>query len=88
MRPLSTAWVRRRQTWLFVTAIVLAIRIALPSLVRLVLIVEASDILRTRVEVGDVDLSLLRGGIALENVVVHDPGRGEMRIRQRQGRCD
>jgi hypothetical protein len=47
-----------------------AIRIGLPEVLRRILVSQASQVLLARVEVGDVDLSLLLGGIALEDVAV------------------
>jgi hypothetical protein len=43
---------------------------ALPYALRPILAAQASKLLRARVEIGDVDLALLRGGIALEDVAV------------------
>jgi hypothetical protein len=64
----SRAWRWRR--WLVVLVVLAIVRVALPEILRRVLISQASQALRTRVEVGDVDLSLLRGGVALEDVAI------------------
>ncbi|HVM96489.1 MAG TPA: AsmA family protein, partial [Candidatus Acidoferrales bacterium] len=53
--------------------LLVGLRIALPSILRAVLVRGASSVLHTRVELGDVDLALLRGGIALENLAIDAP---------------
>jgi uncharacterized protein involved in outer membrane biogenesis len=72
MSPLSRwrdlLWRWRR--WLGVLLILVIVRAALPEVLRRVLISQASQMLHARVEVGDVDLSLLRGGVALEDVAI------------------
>ncbi|HZP43617.1 MAG TPA: DUF748 domain-containing protein, partial [Candidatus Binatia bacterium] len=45
----------------------------LPEAVRRVLVSQLSERLRTRVDVGDVDLAFWRGGVALEDVAIHSP---------------
>ena len=52
---------------------VAALRAALPVVVRRVAVSQASQQLQTRVEVGDVDLALYRGGVALEDVALYSP---------------
>ena len=58
--------------WAVVVLIVL-VRVALPEVVRRVLVSQVSSTLQTRVEVGDVDLALHRGGVALEDVALYSP---------------
>ncbi|MBI1816737.1 MAG: DUF748 domain-containing protein [Deltaproteobacteria bacterium] len=60
----------RWRRWLTVLAVVFIIRIALPAIVRRVAMSQASQALHAQVEIGDVDLALLRGGIALKDVTV------------------
>jgi len=48
----------------------LGVRALLPDVVRRVLAAQASKALRARVTIGDVDLALLRGAIALDDVAV------------------
>jgi len=60
----------RWRRWLVVLVVLVIVRVALPEVLRRVLISQASQALRARVEVGDVDLSLLRGGVALEDVAI------------------
>src|SRR6266404_534813 len=61
---------RRWRYWILLIVLVLAARVALPEILRRVLIARASEALHATVEIGDVDLSLLRGGIALEDVAI------------------
>ena len=60
----------RWRRWLLVLLVLVIVRVALPEVLRRVLISQASQALRARVEIGDVDLSLLRGGVALEDVAI------------------
>jgi hypothetical protein len=60
----------RWRRWLIVFAVMLIIRAALPAIARRVVMSQASQALHAQVEVGDVDLALLRGGIALKDVTV------------------
>ena len=60
----------RWRRWLVVLLVLVVVRLALPEVLRRVLISQASQALQARVEVGDVDLSLLRGGVALEDVAI------------------
>jgi len=60
----------RWRWWLAALAVLITVRAVLPLVLRKVLVDQASQALRARVEVGDVDLALLRGGIALEDVAV------------------
>src|SRR5439155_6113700 len=64
---------RRRRRWLVALAILVVLRAALPAGLRVLLASQAGKLLRARVEIGDVDLALLRGAIALKDVVVR-PG--------------
>ena len=50
----------------------IAVRVALPEVLRRVIISQASQALNARVDVGDVDLRLWRGGVALEDVAVRE----------------
>src|SRR5947199_9760420 len=61
---------RRRRRWLVALAILVVLRAALPAGLRVLLASQAGKLLRARVEIGDVDLALLRGAIALKDVVV------------------
>jgi uncharacterized protein involved in outer membrane biogenesis len=62
----------RWRWWILAVAVVIAVRAALPEILRRVLISQASEALKARVEVGDVDLFLLHGDVALENVSVRE----------------
>ena len=62
----------RWRWWLVAVAVVIAVRVALPEILRRVLISQASKALNAQVEVGDVDLFLLHGDIALEDVSVRE----------------
>lgn len=59
-----------RRWWLIAAALLLIVRAALPEVLRRVIISQASQALHARVDVGDVDLRLWRGGVALERVAV------------------
>ncbi|HWP66492.1 MAG TPA: DUF748 domain-containing protein, partial [Candidatus Limnocylindria bacterium] len=62
---------RRRRWWLVgVVGFVLLIRAALPEVIRRQLETRASELLQARVQVGDVDLGLLGGAVALEDVAL------------------
>jgi hypothetical protein len=61
-------WHWRR--WIAAVSVLLLIRAALPQILRRVTIAQASQFLRAQVDVGDVDLALYRGGIALKDVAV------------------
>ncbi|MCW5892749.1 MAG: DUF748 domain-containing protein [bacterium] len=69
-------WRRRWVRWLAIGVVVLlvALRIALPEIVRRVAVAQANQAIAGRLDIGDVDLWLLRGAIALERVAV----RGEI----------
>lgn len=57
--------------WLAMLAlVVIVVRLSLPPILRRVMASQASQLLNARVEIGDVDLYLLRGGIALEDVAI------------------
>jgi hypothetical protein len=64
------AAVHRWRRWLIAVAIVACIRALLPLALQHVIASQASKALHARVEVGDVDLALLRGGVALKEVAV------------------
>jgi hypothetical protein len=63
----------RWRRWLIVLGVLVALRAALPEVLRRVLVSQASQRLQTRVEVGDVDLALYRGGVTLEDVALYSP---------------
>jgi len=71
-KPIRSFLYRRRR-WLIALGIVLALRIALPEVLRRVIRSQVSQRLRTRVEVGDVDLALYRGGVTLKDVALYSP---------------
>ncbi len=58
-------------------AVLVVIRAALPLVLRHVLASRASQALRARVEIGDVDLALLRCGIALTDVTIRSAASQE-----------
>jgi len=61
----------RRRWWLAgLGLLILLLRAALPEVARRVAESQASEALRARVHIGDVDLGLLRGVVALEDVAV------------------
>ncbi|MBI4514788.1 MAG: DUF748 domain-containing protein [Deltaproteobacteria bacterium] len=64
------AWLNRWRRWIALLGVLLVIRAALPEAVRRLLVSQASQALHARVEIGDVDLSLLWGGIGLSDVTV------------------
>lgn len=64
----------RWRRWLIAVAIIVAVRAALPLVLRHVIASQASAKLHARVEVGDVDLALLKGGVALKEVAVFAAG--------------
>src|SRR2546429_9151784 len=61
---------RRRRRWLVALAILVVLRAALPVGLRALLASQAGKLLEARVKIGDVDLALLRGVIALKDVAV------------------
>src|SRR5262249_61432249 len=69
-KPIRSFLFRRRR-WQIALGIVLALRIALPEVLRRVIRSQVSQRLRTRVEVGDVDLALYRGGGALKDFALY-----------------
>ncbi|MBX3023961.1 DUF748 domain-containing protein [bacterium] len=71
------ARLHRWRWWLAAAAVLLVIRAALPEVLRRVIVSQASQALNARVDVGDVDLRLWRGGIALEDVAVREKGAPE-----------
>jgi hypothetical protein len=62
---------RRNRILLAVFALLLIVRIALPYVLRSVIVSQADEALVGRVELEDVDLSLIRGGVALNGFSVH-----------------
>ncbi len=71
----------KRWRWALVAiGVGVAIRVALPFALRYVLISQGSEKLRAQVEVGDVDLWVLRGAVAIEDFALRplpDAGRGK-----------
>ena len=70
------AWrerLRRRRIWLIALGVLVVLRIALPYALRPILASQASKALQTEVKLGDLSLSLLRGGVDLEEVSVAPP---------------
>lgn len=62
--------------WLAAAVLLLAARALLPVVIRRVVVAHAAAALNARVDVGNVDLALWKGGVALENVAVsalHEP---------------
>jgi len=66
----SLAALKRWRRWIIFFGILVAVRVGLPLALRPILASQASQLLRAHVEVGDVDLALLWGGVALEDVAV------------------
>jgi hypothetical protein len=64
------AHIYRWRRWLIAAGVLLILRVLLPVVLQHVIASQASKILRARVVVGDVDLSLHRGGVALKDVAV------------------
>src|SRR5215470_2180752 len=71
------SWRRRLHRWrwwLLALALIIAVRVALPFVLRRVIASQASQALHARVDVGDVDLALYKGGVALRDVAVRAAG--------------
>ncbi len=68
-----SAFLVRWRRWLIPLALLVVVRAALPEILRRVLVAQISQRLQTRVEVGDVDLALYRGGVALADVALYSP---------------
>src|SRR5215468_681519 len=64
----------RRWWWAVLLGLIVVVRIALPPVLRSVIQTKASEALHARVEVGNVYLELLRGGVTLEDVAVRPLG--------------
>ena len=77
MSILRRAWsslpVRYRR-WIVVLGVLLAVRAALPWVLRPLLAARASEALHARVDIGGIDLALWRGGITLRDVAVRAAG--------------
>ncbi len=58
-------------------AVVLLVRATLPEVLRRVIVSQASQALNARVDIGDVDLRLWRGGVTLEDVAVREKNAPE-----------
>ncbi|MFI5396273.1 MAG: DUF748 domain-containing protein [Candidatus Binatia bacterium] len=64
------AWMYRWRRWLIAAAIIILVRVLLPIVLRKVIVSQASKALNANVQVGDVDLGLFRGFVALKDVAV------------------
>lgn len=62
----------RRRSVQIALALLIVLRMALPEVLRRVAERQASAALQARVEIGDVDLALLRAGVVLEDVAVRE----------------
>ncbi|HSP99900.1 MAG TPA: DUF748 domain-containing protein, partial [Candidatus Dormibacteraeota bacterium] len=67
----------RWRWWVVAVAVLIVVRVALPEVLRRVVVSQASQALHARVDVGDVDLRLWRGGVTLEDVAVRAQGAPE-----------
>ena len=88
----TTEPIRRRIPWRAVLAVsllfgVLAAGAGLPWFVRRVIVEQASAFLRTRVDVGNVDLFLPWGTVVLNKVAVWSPPQPQVKPRCPTGRC-
>jgi len=63
-----------RRFWLIVLGVAVLLRVVLPYALRPILESKASQALNARVDIGDVDLSLYRAGVALEDVAIRPAG--------------
>jgi len=73
----GVAWLarlRRWRRWILALGTLVAVRAALPPILRSVLASQASKALNAQVEIGDVDLWLFRGAIALLDVAIRPTG--------------
>ena len=66
-------FLHRWRRWLILLAVLVGVRAALPEVIRRVAVSQLAKQLQTRVEIGDVDLALHRGGVALKDVAVFSP---------------
>jgi len=71
------ALAKRWRRWLIVVGVLMVVRAALPEVLRRVIVSQASQALRTRVDLGDVDLALVRGGVELKDFAIHAPSAGQ-----------
>jgi len=62
---------RRNQIWLAVLVLLVAFRIALPYVLRPIIVKQADKALVGRIALRDLDLSLLRGGVTLHGLEVY-----------------
>src|SRR4030095_13668458 len=76
---------KRWRWWRAAVVVLIAVRMALPLVLRRVVAQQASDALRARVEVGDVDLALWKGGVALDDVTVRAGTAGSAEPADGQG---
>ncbi|HXX48083.1 MAG TPA: DUF748 domain-containing protein [Myxococcota bacterium] len=63
--------VRRNQIWLAVLIVLVALRIALPYVLRPIIVKQADEALVGRIALRDLDLSLVRGGVTLHGLEVY-----------------
>jgi hypothetical protein len=68
--PFTRDHLWRWRRWIAALGLLLLVRAALPEIVRRVMISQAAQVLHAHVEIGDVDLALYRGGIALKDVAI------------------
>src|SRR5262245_38751809 len=62
--------------WLCIFVVIATtVRVSLPPILRRIMVAQASQVLKARVDIGDVDLALLTGGIALKDVAVREATR-------------
>ena len=68
--PTWRSRLKRWRWWIAAAVLIVAVRVALPIVLRRVIVSQASEALHAQVDVGDVDLALWKGGVALEDVAV------------------
>ncbi len=74
--PTWRSRLKRWRWWIAAAVLIVAVRVALPIVLRRVIVAQASEALHAQVEVGDVDLALWKGGVALDDVAVYEAGGG------------
>ena len=60
----------RRRRWVFALGLVVVVRVSLPAILRPILVSQAEKLLKAQVELGDVDLHLLGGGVVLKDFAI------------------
>lgn len=80
MSPIWRGWgfLRRHPIWVSLAIVVVAVRLAMPHALRPVLEDQVSALLAGRIEIDDVDLSLLRGEVVLKGVRLLEPDDAEV----------